>query len=62
MQSVVKILQRLDKDKITFKGFNNIGMASEKLYQNTLNRSLNKGIQFWQMICFSCNWVFACCK
>ena len=41
MQSVVKILQRLDKDKITFKGFNNIGMASEKLYQNTLNRSLN---------------------
>ena len=41
MQSVVKILQRLDKDKITCKGFNNIGMASEKLYQNTLNRSLN---------------------
>ena len=41
MQSVVKILQQTDKDKVTFKGFNNVGMASEKLYQNTLNRSLN---------------------
>ena len=41
MQSVVKILQQMDKDKVTFKGFNNVGMASEKLYQNTLNRSLN---------------------
>ena len=29
-QSLVKILQRSDKDKITFK-------ASEKLYRNTLN-------------------------
>ena len=43
MQSV-KILQRLDKDKITFKGFNNIGMASEKLYQNTLNNILRDSV------------------
>ena len=44
MQSVVKIWQRLDKDKITFNGFNNIGIASEKLYQNTLNNILRDSV------------------
>ena len=44
MQSLVKILQRLDKDKITCKGFNNISMASEKLYQNTLNNILRDSV------------------
>ena len=39
-QSLVKILSRSDKDKITFKAVKNVGMASEKLYRNTLNSKL----------------------
>ena len=38
IQSLVKILWRSEKDKITFKAIEIIGMASEKLYQNTWNR------------------------
>ena len=35
-QLLVKILQRSDKDKITFERLKNIGMVPEKLYRNTL--------------------------
>ena len=36
-QLLMKLLQRSDKEKTTFKAIENIGMASEKLYRNTLS-------------------------